>query len=239
MTEPNTPRSLSPAAASRQRRLAAREAARSPYGNEQTGDAYQLHLAALTEARQRLKDIQGIERKIEFKKNVLPEFMPYLQGVLESGQGAQDQVVATLMVWCLDIGDIETGIALARYMLEHNMASGDQYSRSTAALLVEETTDPLLRNGLTLRWKNGEIINMADANASHLAQLHTIEALTREHDMHDQIRAKLFKAIGCYLALSKQYAQAITAFERAVKLDINVGVKKHIERLTPLVQAST
>ncbi|TVZ39371.1 small terminase subunit [Alteromonadaceae bacterium 2753L.S.0a.02] len=226
---------MSPAAKLRQKKLAAKAAAKAPHGKQQTGDAYALHMAALAEARQQLSSAQSMDRKIAIKKEKLTEFLPYVEGAIENGNGAQDQVIANIMVWCLDVGEIDTGIHIAEYMLKHGMDSADQYQRTVPAILVEETIDPALKDGLTVRWSDGKITNASDFNAKRLAQFKMVETLTRDHDMHDQIRAKLFKAIGSYEALAGKLTQAVESFERALKLDSNVGVKKHVERIHALI----
>src|SRR5687768_5578830 len=96
----------SPARRHFQRATAAASAAVAKVDAPQTSDAYQLMKAALIEDRRRLHDIQSIERKIDAKRGMLPIYRPYIEGVLQAGTGAQDDVLMTLMVWYLDVGDI-------------------------------------------------------------------------------------------------------------------------------------
>lgn len=214
--------------------MAAASAAVAMADEPQTSDAYQLVKASLIEDRRRLHDIQSIERKIEAKRTMLPVYQPYIAGVLEAGNGAQDDVLMTLMVWHLDVGDIASALPIAEYALKHNLNSAEQYQRSTAAILVEESSDTLLRTGLKPVWEQGEIQNPTDAiHTEQLAHMQAVEMLTREHDMHDQVRAKLYKTIGYLNALQRNYSGALAVLNRAVELDANCGVKKDIERLQP------
>lgn len=213
---------------------AAASAAVAKADEPQTSDAYQLIKAALIEDRRRLHDIQSIERKIDAKRGMLPVYQPYVAGVLQAGTGAQDDVLMTLMVWYLDVGDVGSAIPIAEYALKHNLNPAEQYQRSTAAILVEETADTLLRMGLKPVWEKGDIQNpVTELHATQLQQMQRIEELTRDHDMHDQVRAKLHKTIGYLHAIKRDYASALPALERAVQLDSNCGVKKDIERLQP------
>lgn len=215
---------------------AAASAAVAKADEPQTSDAYQLMKAALIEDRRRLHDIQSIERKIEAKRTMLPVYQPYIDGVLQAGNGAQDDVLMTLMVWHLDTGDIASALPIAEYALKHNLNPGEQYQRSTAAILAEESSDTLLRAGLKPIWEGGDIKNPpSDAHSAQLEYMQAIEQLTHKHDMHDQVRAKLHKTIGYLHALKRDYTNSITALNRAVELDANCGVKKDIERIHPKV----
>lgn len=226
----------SPARKHFQQAMAAASAAVASIDEPQTSDAYQLIKAALLEDRRRLYDIQSIERKIEAKRGMLPTYEPYIAGVLEAGIGANDDVLMTVMVWYLDIGDIAKALPIAEYALKHNLKSAEQYQRSTQAILVEETADTLLRAGIKPAWKEGDIQNpLSDEHRVQLEYLHVIESLTKDHDMHDQVRAKLYKAIGYLFALQRNYPGSLAMLNRALELDKNCGVKKDIERLQPKV----
>ncbi|UJB21885.1 phage terminase small subunit [Lysobacter gummosus] len=53
----------------------------------------------LGEHRRRLKSVQSVERKVEMKRRILPEYAPWIDGVLQGGRGGQDKVLMTVMVW--------------------------------------------------------------------------------------------------------------------------------------------
>lgn len=225
---------ISPARRHFQKAMAAASAAAVSDDEPQTSDAYLLTKAALLEDRRRLSDIKSIERKIEAKRDMLPTYEPYITGVLEAGTGANDDVLMTVMIWYLDIGDIAKAIPIAEYALAHNLQSPDQYQRSAATILVEETADTLLRKDIKPIWKEGDIQNpISDDHRVQLEYLQVIETLTAQHDMHDQVRAKLYKTIGYLYAVQRNYAGALAMLTRALELDKNCGVKKDIERLQP------
>jgi tetratricopeptide (TPR) repeat protein len=211
----------SPARRHFQRVTAAREAAGA--GSEpMTGDTYQLMQASLMEDRRRLKDIQSIERKIEVKRELLPKYDDYVTGVLESGQGAQDDVLMTCMVWEFDVGALPAGLEVAEYALAHDLTPPDHYERGTAAIVAEEVATEALRQ------LGGE-----DADAESLVPLlERARDLTEGADMHDQIRAKLHKASGYALWGAGRGEDALEHLQRALALDEKVGVKKDIEKLT-------
>ena len=77
---------------------AAKAAGTATPGEQQQGEQYELHAHALYEARRTLKNIKSIQAKIEKKRELLPDFMPYINGVLSEGKGAKDDVLMTMMV---------------------------------------------------------------------------------------------------------------------------------------------
>lgn len=182
---------------------------------------YELMLAKLAEDRRRLKDIQSIERKIEVKRQLLPEYQPWIEGVIAGDTGQQDTVFMTVLVWTIDVGGIEAAIPLAEYAIRHSLAMPDQYKRSTACVIAEEAADIALKG----------------TKVSHVL-LGAVAGLTADHDMPDEVRAKLHKAIGYALRDAGQLAEARERLIYALQLHDKVGVKKDIERLDTLIKNS-
>ncbi len=177
---------------------------------------YELHLVNLATHKRRLKKIQSIERKIEVKREIVGEYDAYIKGVIESGAGVQDDVLTTVMVWRIDIGDTTGALAIAEYALEHGIKTPEQYNRDTATLVAEEIAE----------------ISIKDGDAIPLNDLNTTELLTSSHDMPDEVRAKLHKALGWRMVAEGMKAEGLGELRRALQLHDRVGVKKDIERLS-------
>lgn len=189
---------------------------------------YELHLAQLAEHRRRLHQIKSVERKIAFKQQVLPEYGPYIAGVLEGDSGAPDDVLTTVMVWCIDAGDIDGAIEIADYVLRHKLALPDQYKRDAACVIAEEIAEHALR-----------ALTAGNADTAALAvQLDRVSLLTADRDMPDEVRAKLHKALGYALRDSEPVA-ALAELQRAMQLHEKCGVKKDIERLERDIKNTT
>lgn len=226
----------SPARRHQMRILAAQAASEAAPGGEVQGGAYELMLAQLYEHRQTLKGIQSIERKIDAKRAFLPVYDDYLAGALAGGQGGEDKVLTSVMVWHLDVGNFERGLELGAYALEHKLPLPDQYNRDIATLLIDETSTAALAGKL-----QGE---------QALAVLAQVNELTAGHDAPDQARAKLHKAFG-YALIGKTATtdpdiaelplpaamQAMAHLARAHELFDKVGVKKDMERLERRIKA--
>ena len=214
-------RRISPARAHFREAAAAKQSGNTPKNKTASGDQYELMAAALWEARRTLKNIKSIEAKIQKKQELLPQFGPYIAGVLEGGTGAQDDVLMTIMVWCFDIGDINSALLIASYALKHDLKTPDQYERDTASLVAEQTADEALK----LLEKEGTDIPRL------IGYLQEADQLTADADMHDQIRAKLHKSLGYALRAAGNLEAALKHLERALELNDRVGVKKDIEHL--------
>jgi len=178
--------------------------------------AYELMMAKLHADRRRLKSVQSVERKVDVKRELLPDYVEYVDGVLAGGRGAQDEVLVTVMTWRIDVGDIAGALAIAGYALQHGLTMPDHFDRSLATVLAEEISDRALE-----AIKAEQLFDVQ--------QLLEVAKLTDPIDMHDQVRAKQYKAIG--LAQQSDPATALPYLERAVKLFDRVGVKQDIARL--------
>jgi len=202
-----------------QRTVAATAARGTPtsVGGLRDDSAYTLMLAQLDEHRRALKAVESLERKADLKRQFLPAYDAWVAGVLDGAAGAQDDVLMTIMVWRIDVGDFRGALEIGAYAVRHDLALPDQYKRSTPCLLVEEFAEAALRSN-----RAGESIQVEP--------LLEIEWLTVVCDMPDEVRAKLHKAIGYGLAASDP-AKALDHLRRALQLFANVGVKKDIERL--------
>lgn len=185
------------------------------------GEAFELMQAALFEDYRRLKATQSIERKIEIKREILPNYAEYVAGVLEAGQGAQDDVLMRVMLWRIDAGDLAGATVIAKYAIKHGLTPPDQFERGTAAIIAEEVADQALKQ-----------LEAEDVDSTALlVHLIDVELLTRDADMHDQIRAKLHKALGYTCRATGQLEDAQVNLERALALNDRIGVKKDLERL--------
>lgn len=198
------------------RTVAARAAAVAP-DVPANAPAYELMLAQLAEHRRRLKQVQSIERKVELKRAMLADYADWTAGVLAGGAGAQDDVFVTVMLWHIDVGDLAGALPLAEYAIAHGLTMPDQYRRSLPCALAEEAAELALKRPAP---------EPADLDA-----LLALERLTAPHDMPDEARAKLHKAIGYAHRAAGDPAAALAALNRAVELHDRVGVKKDVERL--------
>ena len=215
-----------------QRVTAAKEAAAvEPTQTMAGATAYEHQLNQLLQDRLRLKQVQSNQGKAELKRQLLPEYIPYVQGVLDAGQGAQDEVLTTIMVWRFDAGDFIGGLDIAQYVLQHKMVMPDRFARTLGCLVAEEVA--------TAAFKSQKVGEPFD-----LAVLHRTAELTDAEDMPDQARAKLFLAMGRATlegitdekpGQPGQVQAGIDLLKKAIDLYDACGGKKDLERAERLL----
>ena len=192
----------------------------------------------MTHDLRRLKEIRSIDLKIAAKREMLPEYRPWVQGIIAAdngvGAGLAAEVVPTCMVWLIDIGDFENALSLAEFVLRHKVAMPSRYERDAATIIVEEIADAAMK--------------AQNSNESFSIEiLHEVADLTGHCDIHDQVRAKLFKAIGAELLdrgadaapedAKPVLEQALASLTEAQRLNDRAGVKDKIKRVNKLLAA--
>lgn len=187
-------------------------------------NAYEMMLAKLNSDRIRLKKFQSTASKIELKKQLIPEYMGWIEGVLASNNPQQDDVFMRLLVWLIDTKQFEHAYPLAAHALKHNWVTPDEYQRQTATLITEELANTAL----------SQLTSKQEVDADILLKF---AHLVADQDMFDEVRAKLNKALGFALK-DKKPKQALTYFKRALELNENAGVKSQIKELEKKLEQS-
>lgn len=238
----------------RQERILAAQTALAPSGGAATAGSPAVapppSRAATTAAAQvamrlghdlrRLKQIKAISLKIAAKREMLPEYAAWIEGLLsgatQAGAGASGDVLPTIMVWKIDVGDFAGAMPLIEHVLHNNLPMPQRYERDAATLIVEEVAEAAIKA-------------QAAGEPFDLVVLEQIEALVDGVDMHDQVRAKLMKAIGFELDRTARAAaeagadaqalpllcRSLVALNEAQKLHDRVGVKSTIKAVTKRV----
>ena len=201
-------------------------------------EEYMLQRIGLGADLRRLREIQSTERKIEAKREMLPAYDPWIAGVLQADAdgkgGAQDDIVTHIMIWRIDVGDYAGAIPLAEYVLRHDLILPERFERTAATLIAEETAEAALKA-------------LGQDTPFDIDVLRKVDDLVDIHDMPDQVRAKLEKAMGLCLAKVADdldpdadgvaggkraaYERAVRHLRRAQELNGSAGVKKEINRV--------
>ena len=183
---------------------------------------YELLLQKLNADQKALKKAYSAEKKAELKRKMLPEYAPWVAGVLAEGKGAQDAILMTIMIWRIDAGDYAGALEIARYALHYKLAMPFG-KRPAGYALAEEIADMSTRAHAA-----GEPVS--------LDVLMTTMELTDIQDMPDQVRAKLHKITGYLYRDAEKLPLALQHLKRAFQLNSNCGVKKDIERLESAIK---
>lgn len=204
---------LTPAAAARARKIAAMQGHTAAPTRADLNLQQQM-LAMMYEHKRTLKQIQSVSAKGVKKAEFIPDYVPYIKGLLEADSGQPDEVITTIMLWCIDAAHIDDALLLADYVLRHNLSLPERFNRTTNVAIAEEIAD------LALKPEN-------PVTADQLADLYRLVGKT---DMPDQVRLKLEKACGLGLMESEK-AAALEHLKRAINISDRAGVKQQIKAL--------
>lgn len=218
----------SPAQLHRIRVLAAQASASDSAAPVVVGGIQGQMLAKLTQDARRLHDIQSIERKIALKRELLPDYQAYIDGVLEGDGGQPDEIIPTVMLWHLDAGKYERGLDMAAYVMRHDLPMPERLKRNTATILLDEVAGAVAAGAVS-------------EPSAAIGILQRVAVLVDGQDAPDQARAKLHFAMGKMLALQagdkptgstvEMVRAAVAQLKRAVSLHEGIGAKKLIEQL--------
>ncbi|SKA81202.1 Phage small terminase subunit [Thiothrix eikelboomii] len=170
--------------------------------------------------RARLKKIASMQRKAEVKAELLPDYLPYLEGMMAVGRG--DEVLTQVMIWAFDAEQMDVFDRLARYALDNGIAMPTEFARPLGSWLAESVA----------KWTLRQIeAPTASPNAVALNPFALwLDEQTAHMDMHDEVRAKLKRVCGDLLANSHP-AAALDYFEEAIRLDPHIRIKKRMTAL--------
>lgn len=192
----------------------------------------------LTHDLRALKETRSIDHKIAKKREMIGQYRDWIAGILAAdsgiGTGIAADVLPTIMVWAIDIGDYDYALALGEFVLHHRVPLPKRYERDAATLIVEEIADQAIRAQNSDQRFPFEILDR-------------VQDLTFADDIHDQVRAKLLKAIGVELVAAAQdmeadparaeLTSALSALREAQRLHDRIGVKDKIKRADKMLTA--
>lgn len=185
--------------------------------------AYQRLLKNLHDDKVLLKSVSSIADKVHIKKQALPAYQEWIDGITAAGTvQADDRIAATVIVWMIDCGLLDEAMPLADVLIHSGLESADEYSRSMPEIIVEQMAD--------------QIESGSEISAENLKTLIEWATAKKEDGLHeinlaDVIRAKLLKAAGEKAEAVDDNETALTLYRQAVGYNDKAGVKKRIEAL--------
>ena len=191
----------------------------------------------LEDDRKRLKEFKATDRKIEAKAAMLPFYEGWIAGFMANAKheaGPMDQVFTQLLAWTIDVGAYDAALPMIEHALDLGLDMPGHFNRDVVTFAIDEISDAALF-AFDL---GGERASTFEAGI--LPKLQDLVEVY-EVDLHDEVEAKLFKAIGRAIlagaddanpvALRARQQSALAAYQSAIAKHERVGVKKDIERL--------
>lgn len=201
----------------------------SEYGSMQDLTAYELQLVQLNNDRIRLKNMQSDKLRAEFKTQQLPQYLPYVQGILQARPNVPDDIVTEMMVWAVDIGDFGTTLDIAEYVLSANLPMPDRFGRNVASFITEDVADDVLKR---LQMPEAPNLPVVLSDLERLLEIISNNKLPASTtDMPDQVKAKLHLALGRVYMTQENYTSAKEHLQSALSLHEHCGAKTNLKQV--------
>ncbi len=185
---------------------------------------YELMLIQLHDDVLKIKDMKSTDNKNRVKAQVLPNYLPWVDGVnqavaaSDSEHFRQDDVFAQVFVWAIDLLDLSLVESMFATISKAGMTLPERFKRAPVDFMLDQLAEAVIDDKKTL----------------DLSAVHRLDELTSDMDTHDEVRAKWFKAIGLLYENSddvESLQKAYQYFGQAYALNNKIGVVKRMESL--------
>lgn len=172
---------------------------------------------ALGQDLDRLSAIDSLGLRQQLKRDeLLPKYLDYVQRYRDSGLSFPNPVVMQVLVWLFDTEQFEAGLDLANFAMEQGQPMPERFKRNVQTFVADAV----------IEWAE------AEQKAGRSPEPYVSDLLPHvDGDWHltEQIPAKYHKLLGIRALAAKEWAKAITHFERATELHAGVGVGTRLD----------
>jgi hypothetical protein len=172
---------------------------------------------ALAQDLERLGEMDNHGLRQQLKRDeLLPKYLDYVQRYRDSGLSFPNSVVTQVLVWLFDTEQFEAGLDLATFAMEQGQQMPERFKRNVQTFVADAV----------IEWAE------AEQKAGRSPEPYLSDLLPRVDDewkLTEQIPAKYHKLIGIRALDTRDWAKAITHFERASELHDGIGVGTRLE----------
>ncbi|VVO92332.1 hypothetical protein PS870_02384 [Pseudomonas fluorescens] len=172
---------------------------------------------ALAQDLERVSAINSRELRQQLKRDeLLPKYLDYVQRYRDSGLSFPNSVVMQVLVWLFDTVQFEAGLDLANFAIEQNQPMPERFKRDVPTFVADAV----------IEWAE------AEQKAGRSPEPYVSDLLPRvdgEWQLTEQIPAKYHKLLGIRALDAREWAKAISHFERATQLHDGIGVGTRLE----------
>lgn len=172
---------------------------------------------ALAQDLERVSAINSRELRQQLKRNeLLPKYLDYVQRYRDSGLSFPNLVVMQVLVWLFDTAQFEAGLDLANFAMSQDQQLPERFKRDVPTFVADEVID----------WAEAEY-KAKRSPEPYLSNL--LPLVDGEWQLFERIPARYHKQIGILALDQRDFAKAITHFERAEALFESIGVGTRLE----------
>lgn len=175
---------------------------------------------ALSQDIAKISAQKDIADKLRVKQSVLPTYLPFVDQYVDAGDNYPNDVAVQVMIWLLDIGEIEHGLNLALVLIDQRQRMPAKFDRDMPTFLCDFFYD----------WANQMLKDEHSASPYLDTVIATAEA--EKWDVHPLCISKLCAMLAKHKECNKEYREALTLCEKAEAVNPEkAGVKGLKERL--------
>jgi hypothetical protein len=172
---------------------------------------------ALAQDLERIGAINSRELRQQLKRDdLLPKYLDYVQRYRDSGLSFPNLVVMQVLVWLFDTEQFEAGLDLANFAMSQEQQLPERFKRDVPTFVADEVID----------WAEAEY-KAKRSPEPYLSNL--LPLVDGEWKLFERIPARYHKQIGILALDQREFAKAITHFERAEALYEGIGVGTRLE----------
>ena len=171
-----------------------------------------LMVAAMAQDLERISaiDNHGLRRQLKHDE-LLPKYLDYVQLYRDSGLNFPNSVVMQVLVWLFDTEQFDAGLDLAHFAIEQDQQLPERFKRNVQTFVADQVID----------WAEAEY-KAKRSPEPYLSNL--LPLVDGEWQLFERIPARYHKQIGILALDQREFAKAITHFERAEALFESIGV---------------
>lgn len=176
----------------------------------------QKHLKLMEDALavdlERISAINSRELRQQLKRDeLLPKYQEYVQRYRDSGLSFPNSVLVYVLIWLFDTTQFEKGLELADFAMSQGQALPERFNRDIPTFVADEV----------IEWAEAEYKAGRSPEPYVSNLLHRVDG---EWHLFERIPARYHKQLGILAMDRKEWALAITHFERAEALYEGIGV---------------
>ncbi len=177
----------------------------------------QLQLRGLRVDLEALKKLQGYHTKADYKRQLIPKYLDYIDRYLASNWQHPNEVLVYLVIWHFDTNQLAKGLALAEIAIQQQQPMPEHFRRRDMATFVcDEVLQKVERQ-------------IDGADALYIQTLAYIE--TGQWDVVREVKARFFKLAAIQAEEKNQLETALAYFEKAHGCWEKIQVKTKLEKL--------
>jgi hypothetical protein len=176
----------------------------------------QKHLKLMDDALavdlERISAINSRELRQQLKRDeLLPKYQEYVQRYRDSGLSFPNSVLVYVLIWLFDTTQFEKGLELADFAMSQGQVLPERFNRDIPTFIADEV----------IEWAEAEFKAGRSPEPYVSNLLHRVDG---EWNLFERIPARYHKQLGILAMDRKEWALAVTHFERAEALYDGIGV---------------